>query len=324
MTLRGYENSPVEEQFKAAMARRGLVPPKLVADGKLHRCSAKGKNGRGDGSYLLHLDGTIPAGGFQNWQDGVGWENWHFDPGRDLTASERDGIKNKAAADTRARQEAEARAQAKAREKAQRLWTAAASAEGHGYLLKKMISALGARRLYGCLIVPLYDANGILQNLQFITADGKNKRYLKGGRVKGRFYRIPGDRRKICIAEGFATAATNHATTGYTAIVAFDAGNLLSVAEAVAKAADGAEIIIAADDDWKRRGGNIGIQKATEAARAVGAKVAVPVFGQNRRDKDTDFNDLAEFIADSGPSRTVIPTDRGQRSGDCGQFLMSV
>lgn len=29
-------------------------------------------------------------------------------------------------------------------------------------------------------------------------------------------------------------------------------------------------------------------------------------------------------IADSGPSRTVIPTHRGQRSGDCGQFLMSV
>jgi hypothetical protein len=28
--------------------------------------------------------------------------------------------------------------------------------------------------------------------------------------------------------------------------------------------------------------------------------------------------------ADSGPSRTVIPTDRGQRSGDCGQFPMSV
>jgi hypothetical protein len=28
--------------------------------------------------------------------------------------------------------------------------------------------------------------------------------------------------------------------------------------------------------------------------------------------------------ADSGPSRTVIPTHRGQRSGDCGQLLMSV
>jgi hypothetical protein len=29
-------------------------------------------------------------------------------------------------------------------------------------------------------------------------------------------------------------------------------------------------------------------------------------------------------IADSGPSRTVIPAHCGQRSGDCGQFLMSV
>jgi hypothetical protein len=30
------------------------------------------------------------------------------------------------------------------------------------------------------------------------------------------------------------------------------------------------------------------------------------------------------MVADSGPSRTVIPTHRGQRSGDCGQFPMSV
>jgi hypothetical protein len=32
----------------------------------------------------------------------------------------------------------------------------------------------------------------------------------------------------------------------------------------------------------------------------------------------------AVTAADSGPLRTVIPTDRGQRSGDCGQFLTSV
>jgi hypothetical protein len=31
-----------------------------------------------------------------------------------------------------------------------------------------------------------------------------------------------------------------------------------------------------------------------------------------------------EAVADSGPLRTAIPTHRGQRSGDCGQFLMSV
>ena len=31
-----------------------------------------------------------------------------------------------------------------------------------------------------------------------------------------------------------------------------------------------------------------------------------------------------EQPADSGRLRTAIPTHRGQRSGDCGQFLMSV
>jgi hypothetical protein len=34
--------------------------------------------------------------------------------------------------------------------------------------------------------------------------------------------------------------------------------------------------------------------------------------------------DIGELSADSGPSRTVIPAHCGQRSGDCGQFLMSV
>ncbi len=37
-----------------------------------------------------------------------------------------------------------------------------------------------------------------------------------------------------------------------------------------------------------------------------------------------DLKKLQQLGADSGPSRTVIPTDRGQRSGDCGQFPMSV
>jgi hypothetical protein len=36
-----------------------------------------------------------------------------------------------------------------------------------------------------------------------------------------------------------------------------------------------------------------------------------------------EFDFLSQF-ADSGPSRTVIPAHCGQRSGDCGQFLMSV
>jgi putative DNA primase/helicase len=128
---------------------------------------------------------------------------------------------------------------------------------------------------------------------------------LRGGRVKGCFYRIVGDPEKICIAEGFATAASIHAATGYTVIVAFDAGNLRSVVEEIAKTSSGVELTICADDDWKSKAGNVGVAKATEAARAVGAKLAIPLFGRNRRDKDKDFNDLATFIGPDAVRRCV-------------------
>jgi putative DNA primase/helicase len=128
---------------------------------------------------------------------------------------------------------------------------------------------------------------------------------LRGARIKGCFYRIAGDPDKICIAEGFATAASIQEATGYTVVVAFDAGNLRSVAEAIAKTSSAAELIICADDDWKTKAGNVGVQKAKDAARAVGAKLAIPLFGQNRRDKDTDFNDLATFIGPEAVQRCI-------------------
>ncbi|MCH2298913.1 MAG: hypothetical protein MK441_13560, partial [SAR324 cluster bacterium] len=51
------------------------------------------------------------------------------------------------------------------------------------------------------------------------------------------------------------------------------------------------EIVICADDDHKTEG-NPGITKAVEAANASRSKIGVPEFYENRRDKDTDFNDL--------------------------------
>ena len=79
------------EQFRAALAGRGILPKggEIVADGRIHRCDAEGRGGKGDAAYLLHLDG-IPAGGFQNWRDGAGWDTWHTDIGRTLTPDEQD------------------------------------------------------------------------------------------------------------------------------------------------------------------------------------------------------------------------------------------
>src|SRR5262249_45633045 len=96
----------------------------------------------------------------------------------------------------------------------------------------------------------------------------------------------------LCIAEGYATAASIHEATGHAVAVAFDAGNLEQVARALQAKYPDLRIVICADDDY-RTAGNPGITRATEAARVVGGLVAVPVFGADRRDGAKDFNDLA-------------------------------
>src|SRR5208337_543793 len=72
-----------EQQFRDAAAdKRGLeLPPKLEY-GKIGRCKVTGDKGKKrSGSYLYYGDG-VPAGGFQNWKDGLGWEDWRADIGR--------------------------------------------------------------------------------------------------------------------------------------------------------------------------------------------------------------------------------------------------
>jgi putative DNA primase/helicase len=304
MTARAHDSNQVLKQFEAAAVRRGLVlPSSIIADGKIHRCDVKGKrgkHGKGDGTYLLHLEGAVPAGGFNNWTDGDGWEDWSVDIGREFSAAEKQELKKKYEAARKARDEDRARTVAKARDKASRLWNGATACTNHPYLTKKNIAANGARLLYRSLVVPLRDADGAIHNLQFISADGK-KRFLKGSKVTGFFHHIEGEAGRICVAEGFATAATIRAVTGRTAIVAFDAGNLRPVAEAIRQRHPDAEIVICADDDKN----NVGLTKAKAAAQAIDGLVAVPEFGRNRRDRDTDFNDLAEWIGSAAVRRCI-------------------
>jgi hypothetical protein len=78
------------------------------------------------------------------------------------------------------------------------------------------------------------------------------------------------------------------------ALVAFDAGNLPPVAKAVRQRYPTAQIVIAADDDYRTEG-NPGITKATQAAKVAGGVVAIPDFGGERPAGYTDFNDLGHF-----------------------------
>ncbi len=304
-TLYGQERA----QFEAALRARNLVAPANVfADGNFHRCNARSRNGKGDGSYVVFADGAIPAGGFCNWQDGLGFEPWRYQPhGRQRTMSE-DAEADKKVEEARKQRDAQVAADhARAAGKAERLWNAAEPATQHPYLEKKHVQPHGTRVLYGDrLVVPLCDADGAVHSIQFIGADGC-KRFLKGGAKHGRFFQIGGRDDLIYIAEGFATAATVHEITGRTVVAAIDCGNLQPVAELVRQKNPDAEIVVVADDDW-RTAGNPGLHHARLAAGAVDGAIAVPNFGPNRRDKDTDFNDLADYIGADAVRNSLAAT----------------
>lgn len=306
-------------QFRTALSARGiLAPAEIRADGVLHRCDADGKGGKNDAAYLLHLDG-IPAGGFENHRDGLGWENWRADIGRTMTPAEDAEHRAKVEVLRKQREIDQAKQHAEARERAG-LILAETYPGDHPYLIKKVIKPYGAKvigaeqargislnlspELTGLLLVIPVRADGLLACLQFITADGI-KRPLTGGKMAGGYHAIGTTKgaAALAICEGFATGATIHEATGYPVAVAFSAGNLLAVAQAMRAKFSDLPLIVCADDD--QTAGNPGLTKATEAARAVGGVVAVPAFGADRREMDTDFNDLAALHGLEAVARVI-------------------
>lgn len=279
--------------FREAMRSRGIVPPAdLIADGRIHRCDAEGKNGKGDAAYVLHLDG-VPAGGLQNHRDGLGWFNWRAPLRRRLTASEQAQHRARLEAIRRERDADEARRRKEAAERAAAIWRAAKpAAADHPYLVRKAVGPHGVRQHEGRLVIPMR-ADGELVSLQFIGADGE-KRFLPDGRTKGAYFAIGKPADVICIAEGYATGASIHEATGYAVAVAFNAGNLLPVAQALRARFPELRLILCADDD-RGTEGNPGLAAATLAAKAIGGVVAIPDFGPDRPANAKDFNDLARL-----------------------------
>jgi putative DNA primase/helicase len=79
--------------------------------------------------------------------------------------------------------------------------------------------------------------------------------------------------------------------SGLEVAVSFDASNLLPVSRNHRSQYPDREIILAADWD----GGasvNIGLDKAKEAALAIGAKLALPLIPGGSRALSIDFNDI--------------------------------
>ncbi len=278
------------EQFLTALRARSIVPPDKLIGGCIARADVDGKHGKGDASYIVFMNG-VPAGGFENHKDGLGWQTWRANVGRDLTVDEKTAQRKHVADAKHERDTDDVRRRADARIQATRIWeTAQPADDDHPYILKKGIRQHGVRQSDDRLVVPVRDTEGVLHSVQFIGPDG-DKRFLTGGRVKGCYLAIGKPDSVLCIAEGFATGASVHEATGHAVAVAFDCGNLELVAKALRRKYPDLRIIVCADNDIGTAG-NPGIANATKAALAVGGYLAVPDFGEDRLESATDFNDL--------------------------------
>ena len=296
--------NPVE-QFAGALREAGLQLDRApLMDGQLHRVRAEGDQGaERSGAYHGHLDGR-PAGFIQNHRTGVK-QNWKAS-GHPAALDARDRAQLVAEAAQKRHDRAHEREQQAERvaQQVDAIWTTATPVDAHPYLAAKGVQSHGLRQdEAGRLLVPVQDADGRLWSLQKIGPDGF-KQFQEGGRAAGGHFVI-GDVRQpgpVLIAEGYATATTLHEMTGMPAIVAFNAGNLLPVAQTYRALDPDRAIYIAGDDDRQRASEldaqgrpkvNVGRVKAEEAAAAIGGQAVFPAFAPGM--DGTDWNDLAQM-----------------------------
>lgn len=266
-------------EFFDAMRAAGLEPVKLpeLTDGRLARFRVVGDKAGSRNGWAVRHRSPILCGTFGSWRTGES-HSWRAEMGRALAPQERAELRLRfdEAQKARAAEEATMRAEAAAR--AGKLWGLAKPAtDAHPYLVGKKVRAYGVRQLRERLVIPARDVDGTLHSLQFIGPDGR-KTFLTGGRKRGCYYAIGRPDGALCICEGYATGATIFQETGHATAIAFDAGNLQPVAEALRRKFPGLMLVIAADNDCETDG-NPGVTSATAAARAVGAALAVPSFG---------------------------------------------
>jgi putative DNA primase/helicase len=306
------------------------------------RCRVAGRGREKRGWYWLATmqlqrrdgsgEGTFVVGSYGIWEGSeqnkirVQLNRAHAD----ITAEQRMAIAARHR-DTARRAEALRKAEAeRAALKARAVWAQYQAQGVSEYLNRKGVQAHGVRfdpHGAGTIAVPMNDPQGRIHGLQIIRSRPRagqlQKEYWPKGHAKrGHFFMLGLPGPVMLLAEGFATAATLYEATGLPAVCAFDANNLLPVAEELRKVHPRSKFLICADDDYQQKckacgamtevtGENCsscgqphgrvnpGHEAAKLAAMACAGAWVTPQFPASRNgQKLTDFNDL--YLAPDG------------------------
>ncbi|MBU2987257.1 toprim domain-containing protein [Saccharophagus degradans] len=289
--------NPTHEFSKELEAVFG-VPIDPIADGEPHRFDdPEGKRGNKACWYALHVHpNNFAAGAYGNFRKGDGYTKWN----NSSQCLQSTGLYCPVSSAYIAHQKAQhsarkAMQRAESAKKAIIIWNRALPVTTHHpYLNRKNIPSLGLRVWKHQVVVALQNITGELVNLQFIDAAG-NKKYLKGGEVKGCFSllgasHIP-DIGEVYICEGIATGQTIWGRLKVPVVCAMSCGNLVPVCTTIREKYPNLGLVVAADNDHQTNG-NPGITKATEAAQTTNSQMTWPRTCGNDC-TCTDFNDYA-------------------------------
>lgn len=294
------------EELTEAMKGIGIVVEgeHPIMDGLPHRIGVEGKPHGQDGYYRAFADGH-PNAYFMNHRTGEA-KKWLYSGYAAPKEDRAKALEENAAKLAQRQAEIEAAHAAVAQEVAHRLATMQTVTEAKecpAYLARKGCLPHPGTKVDADnnLVVPVYGADGNVQTMQTINAEG-DKRFARGGKMRGGFHAIDGQHtlnaaKMIVICEGWATAASIREATGLPTVAAFNCRNLQPVAESIRESHPDAQIVIAGDDDTQTKG-NPGRAAAAQAAAAVNGLAVFPYFPHvDAMEKPgTDFNDLANAV----------------------------
>ena len=276
-----------------AMLEHGITPPPqpIIYDGRIQRFKNEGDD-KNNSWYVAFKNSDYESGAFGCWKLGVD-ETFCS---RDLKTFTEEEKQSYAIQQSLLRKQREKDTKVKhqvAETNVNDRWTQAEQVDSHQYLADKGVRSYDLRVDRGALLVPLFNIDGEMVNIQSIFPNGE-KRFTKGGQKKGCFYLLGDVTDTIIFCEGYSTGASIYEATKIAVAICFDAGNLLPVALELSTKHPNAKLLVAGDDD-RHNEVNTGRINACETATHVGGSVVFPVFDEQEKDNPTDFNDLHQL-----------------------------
>ena len=316
-------------QFQDFLATNGYEPdPKkgLITDGSVGRAYINiGNQRKLVGWYQAWLDQSTPFGRIGDYristdQPTAIWKPENSQKFR-MTKEQRAEIEE-------LRRQAEVKSAEKYSQAAQRsqsIWEQCEEVQKHAYLEKKQVLSYGLRKdKHDNLVIPLKDKQGSIVGLQFIAPDG-TKRFLTGSKKSGSFFLLGREIFKtsdsLNYAEGYATAASIYADRSQPVVVAFDAYNLVKVAEVMYQYFPRHKHVFVADNDDSKTGE----KEATKACQYITknkgrAEVLMP---QTQGDYNDHKNDTEALQGEFLPAldKLDLPVEYEFQRNASGRFL---